>query len=208
MGTSALGVGRNTNAFVPNMVDEEPALYWDTLLTATGVQLSSIYSAFSLPINTPNPYNGNVPNTKLQTNMQKANEFPPPRCLLLKAIQFQYSSQMTKPDIDLVEDGAYVEFKISDKIFFEGYLRDFPAGAGLMGVTTQNGESVYTNGFPAPQATRRYGSWSKYIPPLTRFTLNVYFNGSNTAGVIPTLTGPKGLYIRVVLDGISALPVQ
>lgn len=208
MGTSALAVGRNTNAFVPNMVDEEPALYWDTLLTASGTQLSSIYSAFSLPINTPNPYNGNVPNTKLQTNMQKANEFPPPRCLLLKAIQFQYSSQMTKADIDKVEDGAYVEFKISDKIFFEGYLRDFPAGAGLMGVTTQNGESVYTNGFPAPQATRRYGSWSKYIPPLTRFTLNVFFNGSNAAGVIPTLTGPVGMYIRVVLDGISALPVQ
>jgi hypothetical protein len=206
--SNALAMGRNTNAFVPNMVDEEPALYWDTLLTASGTILSAQYNTFSIPIGTPNPFNGNVPNTKLQTNMQKANEFPPPRCLLLKAIQFQFSSQMVKADIDKVMDGAYIEFKISDKIFFEGMFADFPGAGGLMGVTTNNGESVYTNGFPAPQASRRYGSWAKYIPPLTRFTLNVFFNGSNTGGTIPTLTGPVGLYMRVVLDGISALPVQ
>jgi hypothetical protein len=144
--------------------------------------------------------------------MQLSNQFQPPRCLLLNAIEFQYSSRMTKADIDIVEDSAFFEFKIGDKIFFEGYIRDCPAGAGLMGVSTNSGESVYTNGWPTPAGRRTFGSWSKYIPPLTRFTLNIFFNGSNNviggSATPPTLTGAVGLLMRVVLDGITALPVQ
>lgn len=216
MGTASTGMvnmnapmtGRNTNAFVSGMVDREPTRYWDTVITAAGTPLSGIYYAYSIPIGMPNPFNGNVANTKLQTNLQKANEFPPPRCLLLMALQFQFSTQMILSDIQQVLDGSYVEFKIDDKIFHEGSIMDFPGGSGLMGVSTINGEETWSNGFAAPQATRRMGSWAKYIPPLTRFTLNIFFNGSNNGGVTPTLTGPKGLYMRVVLDGLSDLPVQ
>jgi|GEM_PF-3656928 len=210
---NAVGQGRNTNAFVANMVDQEPFIYWDTLQSPTATQVPSTFFCFSIAVGQPNPANvGGIPNTKLQTNMQTANQFPPPRCILLNAMEFQYSSRMTKGDIDLIEDGAYFEFKISDKIFFEGYVRDLPAGAGLMGVTTNNGESVYTNGWPTPQGRRTFGSWSKYIPPLTRFSLNLFFNGSNNIvggnATPPTMTGAVGLLMRVCLDGITALPVQ
>ena len=82
-----------------------------------------------------------------------------------------------------------------------------------MGVSTNSGESVYTNGWPTPAGRRTFGSWAKYIPPSTRFSLNIYFNGSNNLGAgatvaPPTMTGPAGLYMRVLLDGISDLPVQ
>ena len=214
-----MGVGRNTNAFVANTVDQEPYVYWDagTLIAAAGAQVSGQYFTFSIPIGTPNPaLTGGIANTKLQTNMQVGNQFPPPRCLLLNAICFQYASNMLKADIDAIENGAYFEFKIADKIFFEGYLRDCPAGAGLMGVSTNSGESVYTNGWPTPAGRRTFGSWAKYIPPLTRFSLNVVFNGSNNivggSATPPTMTvagsGGTGMNIRVVLDGITALPVQ
>jgi hypothetical protein len=51
---------------------------------------------------------------------------------------------------------------------------------------------------------------------LTRFSLNVVFNGSNNIvngnATPPTMTaatsGGTGMNIRVVLDGITALPVQ
>lgn len=215
MGTMGTPVGRNTNAFVPDLVDQEPFVYWDagTLLAAQGTQVSGTYYCFKIPNGTPNPaLTGGIANTKLQTNMTQPAQFAPPRCLLLQSICFQYSSRMLKSDIDLIEDGAYFEFKISDKTFFEGYIRDAPAGAGLMGVTTNNGESVYTNGFPTPAATRRFGSWAKYIPPQVSFSLNVFFNGSNNivGGVAtpPTMTGPNGMIMRVLLDGITALPVQ
>lgn len=213
---TAAFMGRNTNAFVANTVDQEPYIYWDagSLIAAPGAQLTSTYFPFSIPVGQPNPnLTGNVANTKLQTNMQTGNQFPPPRCLLLNAICFQYASNMLKSDIDLIENGAYFEFKIADKTFFEGYLRDCPAGAGLMGVSTNNGESVYTNGWPTPAGRRTFGSWAKYIPPLTRFSLNVIFNGSNNivAGnaTPPTMSAQgTGMNIRVVLDGITALPVQ
>jgi hypothetical protein len=181
--------------------------------TATGVQLRGKYACFSIPNGQPNPdMPGGIANTLLQTNMQLANQFPAPRCLLLNAIEFQYSSRMTKADIDQVEDGAFWQFRISDKVFFEAYVRDAPAGAGLMGTTTQNGESVYTNGWPTPAGRRTFGSWAKYIPPNTRFAIDLFFNGSNNIvggnATTPTLTGPVGLLMRVVIDGISALPVQ
>jgi hypothetical protein len=215
---SGMGVGRNTNAFVANTVDQEPYLYWDAgcLTALAGTQLAGTYYAFSIAVGQPNPALNNIINTKLQTNMQTANQFPPPRCLLLNAICFQYASNMLKADIDAIENGAYFEFKIADKIFYEGYLRDCPAGAGLQGVSTNNGESVYTNGWATPAGRRTFGSWSKYIPPLTRFSLNIIFNGSNNIvggnATPPTMTasgsGGTGMNIRIVLDGITALPVQ
>jgi hypothetical protein len=220
---SGMGVGRNTNAFVANTVDQEPYLYWDAgcLTAVAGAQLFGTYFAFSIPIGQPNPAlptvgGNNQTQTKLQTNMQTGNQFPPPRCLLLNAICFQYASNMLKADIDAIENGAYFEFKIADKIFYEGYLRDCPAGAGLQGVSTNNGESVYTNGWATPAGRRTFGSWSKYIPPLTRFSLNIIFNGSNNIvggnATPPTMTasgsGGTGMNIRIVLDGITALPVQ
>jgi len=208
--------GRNTNAFVQNMVDVEPKQWWDSVLqyptvlgTASNTQLSAQYFCFSIPIGTPNPnLPGGVANTKQQTNMTLPNQFSPPDCLLLMAIQFQYSSRMILSDIQLVENNSYFEFKIKDKIFHEGWLRDYPAGGGLMGVSTNNGEEVWTNGFATPLATRRFQDWSKYIPPLTRFTLNIFFNGSTSGGAAPILTGPYGLEMRVVLDGLTSLAVQ
>lgn len=216
-GTTAVPIpGRNTNAFVANLVDREPARYWDTVQTLTGGSqvLQPVYFCFSTPIGSQNQFLiGNAANTKLQTNMQKANEFPPPRCLLLNSICFQYSPLMTFADIALVEVSAFIEFKISDKIFHEGYLRDFPAGAGITGFTTNNGLDIVNNGLAAPIYQRSFGSWAKYIPPSTRFSLNIFFNGSNNLGAggtvaPPTMTGPAGFNLRVLLDGISDLPVQ
>jgi hypothetical protein len=216
-GTTAVPIpGRNTNAFVANLVDREPARYWDTVQTLSGGSqvLQPVYFCFSTPIGTQNQFLiNNAANTKLQTNMQKANEFPPPRCLLLNSICFQYSPRMTFADIQLVEDSAFIEFKISDKIFHEGYLRDFPAGAGIVGSTTNSGLDIVNNGQAAPIYQRSFGSWAKYIPPSTRFSLNIFFNGSNNLGAgatvaPPTMTGPAGFYMRVLLDGISDLPVQ
>lgn len=195
--------GKNTNSIMAGWVDRGPYQYWDTVLTATGTPLASSYSMFSIPIGQPNPFNGNAANTKLITNMVRGNQFPPPRCLLLMQIGFYFSSRMIKSDIDLVLDNCYMEFRIDDKIFHEGQLWQYPGGAGLMGVTTNNGESVYTLGLPTPAATRRYNAWSKYIAPLQQFSMTITFPGTP-----PTMTGPAGLYMPVYLDGLTDRSVQ
>ncbi len=194
--------GKNTNSIMAGWVDRGPWQYWDTVTGATNTALASSYSPFSVPIGAQNPLNNTTKN-KLQTNMVRGNQFPPPRCLLLVQIGFYFSSQMIKSDIDLVLDNCYMEFRIDDKIFHEGQLWQFPGGAGLTGVTTQNGESVYTLGLPSPVYTRRYDAWSKYIAPIQQFSMLIQFQGTP-----PTMTGPDGLYMVVYLDGLTDRSVQ
>lgn len=195
--------GKNTNAIMAGWVDRGPWQYWDTIVGAANVALASSYSPFSVPIGAQDPLTG-ATKGKLATNMVRGNQFPPPRCLLLMQIGFYFSSRMVKSDIDAWLDNCWMEFRIDDKVFHEGQLWQFPAGTGLTGVTTQNGESVYTLGLASPLATRRYGDWSKYIAPIQQFSMLIQFPGTP-----PTMSasGP-GAYVVVFLDGLTDRSVQ
>lgn len=204
--SSSEAQGRNTNSIMAGWVDRGPWQYWDTITAAGGGTLLSQYSPFSVPIGSQNPLPpGPTLKTKLQTNMVRGNQFPPPKCLLLIAIGFYISSRMLKVDIDAILDACWMEFRIDDKIFHEGQLWQFPPGAGLTGVTTQTGESVYAMGIPAPCYMRRYDSWSKYIAPLQQFSMTITFNTP------PTMSGDStfpGMYIVPFLDGLTDRSVQ
>jgi hypothetical protein len=206
--TASEAAGKNTNAIMEGWVDRGPWQYWDTLTGLPGVALQSQYMPFSVPIGGQNPLPGPSPKTKLQTNMTKSNEFPPPRCLLLMQIGFYFSSRMLKADIDAVLDNCWMEFRIDDKIFHEGQIWQFPGGAGLMGLDGNSGNSVYTLGFPTPGATRRYDAWSKYIAPIQQLSMTINFPGTP-----PTMSGAlestePGLYMVVFLDGLTDRSVQ
>jgi hypothetical protein len=201
--------GKNTNAIMAGWVDRGPWQYWDTVDNATGLPgapgqaLPSQYSVFSVYIGQQNPLT-NLTKTKLETNMVRGNQFPPPRCLLLMQLGFYFSSRMLKSDIDLILDNSYIEFKIDDKIFHEGQIWQFPAGVGLTGVTTNSGESVYTNGLVSPCFTRRYDAWSKYIAPLQQFSLTINFPGTP-----PTMSANGiGIYMPTFMDGLTDRSVQ
>jgi hypothetical protein len=202
--------GKNTNSIMADWVDRGPWQYWDTVDNgggttpgAPGIAVATQYSAFSVPIGAQNPLTG-LTKTKLETNMVRGNQFPPPRCLLLIQIGFYFSSRMLKTDIDAILDGSYMEFRIDDKIFHEGQLWEFPAGAGLSGLSTNFGESVYTLGLPSPVYTRRYDEWAKYIAPLQQFSMVINFPG--TPPVMSAL-GP-GIYMPIILDGLTDRSVQ
>lgn len=195
--------GRNTNSIMQGWVDRGPWQYWDTVVGAAGTVLATEYDPFSVPVGAQDPLTGTTKN-KLATNMVRGHEFPPPRCLLLISIGFYFSSTMVKTDIDAFINNCWMEFKIDDKVFHEGHPILYPAGAGLYGVTTQSGESVYTNGLPSPCYTRRYDSWSKYIAPLQQFSMSIFFPGTP-----PTLsTTGAGLLLRIYLDGLTDRSVQ
>lgn len=210
---------RNTNAIMQGWVDRGPWVYWDDIYFANATAVTQQIAPFSIPINGQNtqgatggPTNG-VAKSKLQTNLTRSSTtgFPPPRCLLLLAIGFQFSSNFLKPDIDAILNACYMEFRIDDKIFHEGWIVDFPCGGGLMGVTQNSGESVYTVGFPAPQAQRRYADWAKYIAPQQSFSMLLNFGGGGVA--IPTIgTGSTAINypgnLRVTLDGLTDRSVQ
>lgn len=197
--------GKNTNSIMAGWVDRGPWQYWDTITGDAGSPVETSYSPFSVPIGAQNPLTGTT-KTKLQTNMVRGNQFPPPRCLLLIQIGFYFSSRMAKVDIDNFIDGCWMEFRIDDKIFHEGQPWQFPGGAGLAGVSTQTGESVYTLGLPAPVYTRRYDAWSKYIAPLQQFSMNITFPTAFT--ISGTVDVDPGLYLVVFLDGLTDRSVQ
>lgn len=205
--------GRNTNSIMANWVDRGPWQYWDTITIVAGSVGASQYSPFSVPIGSQDPLT-NLTKNKLQTNMVRQNQFPPPRCLLLNAIGFYFESTWLKSDIDLFLQNYYQEFRIDEKIFHEGYLWMYPPGSGLTGVTTQTGESVYSIGVPAPGYMRRYGDWSKYIAPLQQFSMVVNFQTSQViASAVGTATSVpptfvNGGTIRIFLDGLTDRSVQ
>lgn len=210
--------GRNTNAIMADWVDRGPWQYWDTITFpnagTAGTTVAQQYNPFSVPIGSQNPLTTvTTTKSKLQTNMVRQNQFPPPRCLLLIAIGFYFSSQFLKPDIDKILDSCYMEFRIDDKIFHEGQLWEFPPGAGLQGVTTNTGESVYTLGMPSPFYQRRYGDWAKYIAPIQQFSMTITFGGGGVP--IPAIGNTSsetaedypGVLV-VTLDGLTDRSVQ
>jgi len=197
--TAQEAVGKNTNSIMANWVDRGPWLFYDTISCSSGAALPTSYNPFSVPIGQIDPITS-TQKTKLQTNMVRGNQFPPPQCLLLAAIGFYFASNWLKADIDLFLNNYYFEFRIDTKIFHEGLLWMNPAGAGLAGVSTQTGENVYTLGLPAPGFMRRYGEWSKYIAPLQQFSMTLI------SPTPPTLT--QGGLLIPFLDGLTDRSVQ
>lgn len=206
---------RDINSIMAGWVDRGPWQYWDTIRVAPSTQLAASYSPFSTPIGQGDPLYGNAPKTKLITNMQRGNQFPPPRCLVIMQVGFLFSSQMLKSDTDEWMDNCYVEVRIDDKIYMEGQLWQFPAGVGLTGVSQVSGQSVFTNGSPSLEATRRYGEYSKYIAPLQQFTMTITFAGTpptTSANIIPVAGGStspaNAVYIVPFFDGLTDRSVQ
>jgi hypothetical protein len=213
--------GKDINSIMAGWVDRGPWQYWDTVRSAPSTQLAASFNPFSTPIGQGDPLFGNAQKTKLLTNMQRGNQFPPPRCLVIMQLGFYFSSQMLKSDIDLVMDNAFVEVRIDDKIYMEGQLWEFPAGVGLAGVSEQTGQAVFTNGLPTLEATRRYGEYSKYIAPLQQFTMVINFQGTppTLSATIVTGGGVGGtigqsqstnacLYMVPFFDGLTDRSVQ
>lgn len=203
--------GRDTNAIMADWVDRGPWLYWDTINFEGGSPVQQQYSVFSVPIGAQNPLTvASSTKSKLQTNMQRGNQFPPPRCLLLASIGFYFSSDFTKEDIDKIVRTSYFEFRIDDKIFHEGFMWMFPPGAGLTGTTTSTDQQTWTLGQPSPEKMRRFGDWAKYIAPLQQFSLTITFGGGGIP--VPTLSGTADTDLTpnliVFMDGLTDRSVQ
>jgi hypothetical protein len=193
------------NAVMGGWKDRGPWIYYDSINTTAGGVLLTSYTPFSVPMGGVDQITG-ATKTKLQTNMIASNNFGSSRCLVMEQLGFEFPSNVPKADIDAILNACYVEFKIEEKIYFEGLLTFYPSGTGLMGVSSQTGESVYTLGLPVPHAARRYGKYSKYIAPLQQFSLTIYFPGT------PPTMSASGLgtfvFMRPLLDGLTDRSVQ
>jgi hypothetical protein len=194
------------NSIIAGMVDRGVWQYYDELITAAGTQLQSSYTLFSYPLGVNDPITG-IPKTKINTNMTVSKQFSPPRCLVLMDMGLFFAG-MSLADMLIMEHNYYYEFRIDDKIFFEGRLEFLPSGLGNFGSSTVSGDASWANGIPLVQARRSYGRYSKYIAPLQQFTASLVCGYQTPPTLTAANVGGKGLDLLWILDGLTDRSVQ
>lgn len=225
----------DVNALIANMVDRTPWQWYDTLKIAPGATVVGSYPLFQSQKGQPDQFNGSQIKTFVETNMLTGGMFTAPHDLLLQRIGFEFGPDCRLYDIIQLMKYSYFELNIDEKVFYRGSMSFHPPGSGISGVSTQSTEGTYTNGTPNPYATRSFGNYSRYIPPLMNFGVTIYFPetigaATNTAGgattnltadqvaesqtaaALPILMtqarGGAGAWIKVILDGLTDRPVQ
>lgn len=190
---------RDINSIIAGFVDRGLWYYWDTITESAGATLATTYNPFTVPIGQGSPVK-----TKFDTNMKTSAHFAPPRCLILDQIGFYFGSEVLKGDIDTFLNNYYFEFRIDDKIYFEGHLWYYGAGCGLTGVTTRTAESVWSISRPDVNAAIHFGDYAKYIAPLQQFSLTIIARGT-----APSISSSgAGLRIVPFLAGLTDRSVQ
>ena len=222
------------NALLGGIVDRKKWYWYDTLKFAPGATVvSTPYNFFQTGVGQQDPYNANAVKTQLETNIAPpGGQFSSPYDIVLTNLGFKFATDMNLYDIVQIEKYAYMEFKILEKTFFKGHVWRHPPGAGITGATSQTSESAWNNGVPDPGSIYYFGQWSKYIPPLTNFSLTLTFfetvgmavTGSNTgtlgakataagqsAAALPTFltaSNGNGVWLIAFMNGLSDGPVQ
>ncbi len=219
----------DVNSLIAQMVDRCPWQWYDTLKLAPGATVVSQYQLFQVPKGQTDQYTPSAVKTFVETNMTNAGMFTAPHDLLLQRIGFEFFADTRLYDIEQFLKFSYFEMNIDEKVFFRAPLQIHPPGTGISGATSQTGESSWVNGTPNPYATRSFGQYARYIPPLMNFGVTIYFPETINAATnstlsaqqtaqgqvgtaLPTLmtanNGGNGIWLKIYLDGLTDRPVQ
>jgi hypothetical protein len=219
--SAAQAQGMDINSIMAGWVDRGKWIYYDTITQAAGSSALSVYTPFAVGLNQNDQINTTLIKTKLQTNLPNGGQFNPPRCLILNQLGFLFtgqpatSSTATKTygntvlaDIEQFCNSCYFEFRIDDKIFFEGLLEFHPPGVGIYGSSTNQNEESWGLGFPSPLAVWEFGNFAKYIAPLQNFSLQIKFPGSTLPVWATSGNGGQGINLVVMMKGLTDRSVQ
>lgn len=198
------------NSIIGEMVDRGVWTYYYTLKIAAGAAVAVSYALFNAALGSADPYPLTTPApvlTKVETNIPTAPFFTAPQDLILDSIGFEFVNDGRLADIVAFIKNSYFEFKIDSKIFFEGQLDMYPNGTGVSGYSTQTSESSWTIGVPNYHSRNRFGNYAKYIAPLQRYSMTVYFPEA-TPTLLTTGQGGVGLWLKTYLNGLTDRAVQ
>jgi hypothetical protein len=212
----------NLNALMNTMVSRDIWTYYYTLkLAPSQTFLQNGYNLFNAAVGDVDPYpytsqpTGSVL-TMGQTNMPSkcSSGFSAPQDLILDSIGFYIAPfcGAVKPtgaplliDIEAFTSDVWYEFKIIDKQFSQGRIEFQPAGIGMAGTSNVQGEAFWTNGYPLFEARLRMGKFAKYLAPLMRWSLNIYFGGAT----LPQMSSQgNGIALVSLLTGLTDRAVQ
>jgi hypothetical protein len=165
------------NALVGQLVDQQKSYVYDTLKIPSGATVAAQpYRMFQTPIGQPDPYNGGIVKTELETNMSIGGQFAPPTDFILNNLGFYFLAGNQLFDIQQIVNFGFFQFSVIKKVMWSGHLQRHPSGMGLTGVTERTNEANWLNGVAEPSKVWHFGDWKKYIPPNVQFSLTLSFN--------------------------------
>jgi hypothetical protein len=92
-----------------------------------------------------------------QTNLEQANQLPPPERALVIAIRFLLRDNMNQTDISAFLYTTVIRMYVGKSIYAEGLMNMFPGGAGVGGFTTTTASNIFANGNTDPRAVNSWG---------------------------------------------------
>jgi hypothetical protein len=117
---------KRENPIAPNQADIVKWILYDRFIFAAGTTVPNNFKFFTQPIGT----NGK---TKIDTNLDQVQRLPDPLWFNTEGLGFYFSNTTTPVDIQGFFDTEYMEYWVGQKVYLEGPIQVFPAGAGLWG---------------------------------------------------------------------------
>ena len=199
------------NSLIGQMVCQQKTYNFDTLKIPAGTTVAQQpYRMFQTPVGQPDPYNGNIVKTALETSMSIAGSFAPPTDFILNNLFFYFLAGNQEFDIEQIINHMWFEFIVNKKVWWSGHLQRHPSGMGLTGVSNVATDAVWTNGLVDPRAIWHFGDWKLYIPPNVQFSLLIH--SEETYDNYYNVTGQGGAAINVPADiqaklnGVAGFP--
>lgn len=119
---------RQENPISPNQADYVNWILWDRISYAAAAVVPQLAKLFVVPI-------GGNSKTKVDTNLELVSSLPAPQWFNCTGISFYFNPNVAPIDLANYLATEYMEFWVSQKVYVEGPLDQFPSGGGMTNAT-------------------------------------------------------------------------
>jgi hypothetical protein len=131
------------NPISPNQADYVNWILWDRVTYAASAVVPNLQKLFVAPIGTNSK-------TKVDTNLELVSSLPAPQWFNTTGIAIHFNNNAAPIDLYNYLNTEYLEFWVSQKVYVEGPLDQFPSAGGLfnntaLGTMTAAATSYITN---------------------------------------------------------------
>jgi hypothetical protein len=115
---------RKSNPISPNQADYVNWILYDRISFAASAVVNQLVKLFVLPI-------GQNSKTKVDTNLEQVSTLPAPQWFNCTGVGFYFNNNVAPIDLYNFLNTEYMEFWVSQKVYLEGPLDQFPSSGGV-----------------------------------------------------------------------------
>lgn len=137
------------NPISPNQADYVNWILYDRIAYAAAAVIPNLSKLFVAPIS--------ATKTKVDTNLELVSSLPAPQWMNVTGVGVYFNPTVIPADIYAYINAVYMEFWVSQKVYLEGPLDQFPSAGGVVATSSLgtmtaaagNSTSNTTNGWPS-----------------------------------------------------------